>query len=255
MPVTLLGTQVPAIQVPAAVLNPDNPGSAMPAPFTALSGGETGPGSLSTPFNRNAKQAAAIAEGGGGGYGIETGLELSTAASLSLPISAGRANIRGRVTREADFTAAVSDGIARVYVWLSSAGTVTPVNNNLTPPAGEQLFLGSCVTAGGEITEVDSSGVMHLWGGALWRETADVGPPTDGLPTGITFFQKSRDGIYFWDGVTYRELQSNRRRSTLFTGTGLYVPAGEQEVYYGDLDWSLGDVVVYGSIYQIPEAF
>ena len=199
MAIAIAAAALPAVQVPAALLTPASP---MPPGFASLAGGESGPGSLSTPFNKNALQAAACAEGGGGGYGIEAGLAIGTAANLSLPITAGRANIRGRVTLAASVLA-ISPSITRAYVWLSAGGVLSAVNNSTTPPAGEQLFLGSCVSSASAITSVDTSGVMYLRGGMLWRETADAGMPADTPPATVAFFNKTAGGLYLWDGTRY----------------------------------------------------
>lgn len=197
----LVATACPAVQVPSVLLDPNNP--ALPATFSTLSPGASGPGSLTTPFNRNAAQAACIAEGGGGGYAVESGLTLATAGSLSLPIAAGRANIRGRITLPAATTHAVTASTARVYLWLSATGTITAVNNSVTPPSGDQCFIGSCVTGTSSILSVDFSGVMYLLGGALWRATADAGMPADTPPATISFYNVTAGGLYLWSGSRY----------------------------------------------------
>lgn len=203
--VTLVATAVPVIQVPPGLTNPAQYDS-VPPPFGFLQAGASGPGSLTNPFNRNALQGVCASEGGGGGYGIETGLELSLAADLRLPISAGRANIRGRVAHAEALTIPVSGGVPRTYIWMSSTGVITPINDELVPPSGDQLFLGSCVVGATGIDSIDFSGVMYLHGGLLWRATADVGMPADTPPGDISFLNVTQGGLYLWSGARYWHL-------------------------------------------------
>jgi hypothetical protein len=95
--------------------------------------------------------------------------------------------------------------MARIYIWMAQNGTVTAVNNSLTPPAGVQVFLGSCVTNNptGSITGIDGSGVMYFKGPSLWRKTADAATPTDAPPAGIAFLNKGVGGSWYWDGEAY----------------------------------------------------
>jgi hypothetical protein len=154
--------------------------------------------------NERSGRADLIARYGGGAYGIVTGLALSTASGLTLDIAAGHAMCDGPVPRTAT-SIVLTDNQSRVYIYLSQSGSVTAVNSSLTPPAGAQVFLGSCVTnsPAGSVTGIDQSGVMYL-SPFPWRATADAGPSAPGdsasLPTTIMFLHKGANDTWLWDG-------------------------------------------------------
>jgi hypothetical protein len=163
---------------------------------------------------RNAVREDLIGRWGGGGYAICTGLAISIGTGLLLNVSAGQAMIDGPRTVPADTTVAVMDGITRAYVYLSQSGVLSVVNNSLVVPAGAQVFLGSCVTAGGIVTSVDTSGVLYKRGGWLVRQTFDSSCPSDSPPAGLTFINEGAAGAWIWDGFKYLWVYGGRAALT-----------------------------------------
>ncbi len=203
MTVSLLAEQCPAIQTPTALITKSSAYalSATAPVAQSLSTGDTT--TVGPKLNSNAMQLDLLGRYGGGGYAVAYGLTLSAPASgLNLNIAAGHAVIDGVVEVPAATTLAVPGSAARVYVWLQQNGTLT-YTTSLTAPAGACCFLGSCVTGAGNITDVDTSGVLYLRGGVLWRETADEGEPTDEPPATVMLFTRTLGGLYQWDGTEY----------------------------------------------------
>lgn len=128
---------------------------------------------------------------------------LGVGSGLLLAVGAGYAMIGGPVEIATATTLAVPNNTSRVWIWYRQTGPVLACTTTTTPPAGECCLLGSCVTSGGAITSVDTSGVMYLRGGIGWRESADQGAPTDTPPSNIQFFAKTGGGTYFWTGTAY----------------------------------------------------
>ena len=130
------------------------------------------------------------ARAGAGLIGVPDGpqrVNLSIGAGLLLAVSAGYAMIGGPVQIPAATTLAVPDNTARVWIWLLQTGSALTYTTTTAPPAGEVCLLGSCVTAGGVVTSVDTSGVVYLRGGVGWRQTADNGAPSDTPPASVAF--------------------------------------------------------------------
>lgn len=128
---------------------------------------------------------------------------LGVGSGLLLAVGAGYAMIGGPVEIPSGTTQAVPNNTSRIWIWLKQTGPALTYTTDTTPPAGEVCLLGSCVTSGGAITSVDTSGVMYLRGGIGWRESADQGAPTDTPPSNIQFFAKTGGGTYFWTGTAY----------------------------------------------------
>lgn len=134
-------------------------------------------------YNKNLLAAELMGRyGGGGAYFVAKGLTLYNAGGLSLGINAGHA-VMSTVIEYAGGTVAVSDTLSgtpsRIWIWLSSTGTISTVVTSLTPPAGQQVLIGSCLTSGGTIPAIDTSGVLYARGNKLVRYVADVAVPTD----------------------------------------------------------------------------
>lgn len=174
--------------------------------------------------NQNATLLDLLARGGGGLIGVFDGVDriaLSLPVSgLLLHISAGHAMIGGPVEIVAAMTLAVPDATSRIWIWLNQAGVIS-YTTTTTPPAGEVCLLGSCVTSGGNVTAVDTSGVMYLRGGSGWRETADAGAPVDTPPASVIFVAKTAGGEYLWTGTAYRGISGGGTVSSV----GLTLPS------------------------------
>lgn len=204
----LLATECPAVVVPSGFIDP---AEGEPTTLSSLIVGMTALEAVPV-WQEWAAAIDALGRFGGGARAVNSGLALGTAASLSLPIGAGQASIDGPVTVPTATTKAVSDGIydggnyagVRIFAYLTQAGTITVVNNSLTAPSANCVFLGSCRTNGGAVVDTDESGVMRLLqGGILYRRTADLGPPTDSPPANVMFLAHTAGGYYLWTGTAY----------------------------------------------------
>lgn len=205
--------QLTAIQCPAiqTVVNLLLKSAAYASPGTIVPIGQTivpGDGSTLVPkFDSNALSTDLTgAYGGTNGYAIARGLTLSAPASgLLLNVAAGHAMIGGVVEVPAATTVMCTDNLNLNWIWLLQNGTLT-ATTTLTAPSTESCLIGNCTTVGGNIVNVDTSGVLFLKGGNLWRQTADAGAPIDAPPTTIQFTAVTLGGTYWWDGAFYQRL-------------------------------------------------
>lgn len=140
-----------------------------------------------------------------GGSNGDNELSLSVPGSgLLLPVLKGKANCGGEVELAADASFAVPDNTSRVWIWLLQTGTLTYTVTTAAPTGGiPAVLLGSCVTSGGNITAVDTSGVMYLRGDRLERYSNDPGVPVDSPPAGVRFTQVTAFGEFRWNGSAY----------------------------------------------------
>jgi hypothetical protein len=254
---TLLATQVPTPVVPAALLSI---AGATPTTFTALVAAASGSGSLVTPANKNFTRGDVIGRAGGGAFAVDwdsgsgglPGLNLTTTGALNVTVGVGQAMLDGPVQIESPYTVpGITDNVARIHLWMNQAGVVTPVNNSLTPPAGIQCYVGSVVTAGGVVTELNGSGVLYLMGSQLLRRTADIARPTDTPPAGLSYFVRGLYSTYFWNGLEYLELSPGAplADTVVASGTTLTIPSGKQLVI-AELDVQ-GTLVVGGRLAMV----
>lgn len=206
MAVTLLATEVPIPTLSSGFLRLlDGYNTTGNAPTAkSLASGDFA-GGASAKLNRNACGLDLGVRYGSGFYGVGYGLGLGVGTGLALAVGAGHALIDGVVEVPAATTLTVPDASARVHVWLQRDGTLTYKNNVLTPPTNPAAYIGSCVTAAGAITSVDSSGVLYDLGGVPVRYTADALAPLDS-PGADPFWTVTLGGTYFWNGSAYCEV-------------------------------------------------
>lgn len=200
MPVyALLATQVPAVQVPSAYLDPADmtPGAA-----EAIVAGETDTGLDKA--NRNFARQDLLAQiGAGGPHGIQQGTgELSAGSGLTCNISAAAYRINGVDYADAQ-TFACSSGPN--YLWLNASGAVVR-SGTTAVPSGGRIYLGLVYAGGGVISSIDYSGRHELRSGLLFRVTADEAEPEDEPDASISFFALTNAGLYLWDGDAYQPL-------------------------------------------------
>jgi hypothetical protein len=215
-PVYLLtAAQCPPIQVPSSILKSatDLPTVAeVLTPGTAANDPLNGTALL----NRNATRLDMLGRYGGGAWAVRNGLDFANGGGLTLRVNDGVVGLD--TPREligagglGYTTQALSDNIysasnlaVRIWLWLSRALTITPVNNSIVPPAGGPwVCLGSVRTNNGVIVDWDFSGRLELEGATLYRRTADGAAPTDSPPAGIRFWAETAGGIYLWNGSAY----------------------------------------------------
>lgn len=160
---------------------------------------------LLTKFNKIAVRSDLGAVYGGGCFGVCNGLTL-TGVGLILGVAAGQAMIYGAVELPSGASKTLNDSIARNFIWLGRDGAIYVVENAITPPSGvSAVFIGTCVTSAGAISSIDYSGVIKFKGGIPWRETADTAVPGDTPGSGVSFFTKTTNGVFFWDTAAYSE--------------------------------------------------
>jgi len=144
-------------------------------------------------------------------FAIDTGLGLGVpTAGLTLTVSAGQS--LGGVQLPTASPCIIPDNTDRTYVWMdfgtpTSSPLFTAVPNSLTPPAGDQIFLGSVSSTSGSILGADTSGVFYNRGGLAFRYTGDTATPTDAPPANISFVNNNANGDrHLWDGGRYNLL-------------------------------------------------
>ena len=191
-----------------------------------------------------------ISRYGSGLIGVPDGptkITLSIGTGLLLNISAGHAMIGGPVEIATDTTLAVPDATARVWVWLQLTGPNLTYTTTTTPPAGESCLLGSCVTSGGVVTVLDTSGVMYLRSGIGFRQTADYGAPSDTPPAKAAgFFGVTSTGVYLWDGSMWQQQGAAGVVSdTVASGAAVVVADGQQQSIF-DTVTIYGTRTIYG---------
>ncbi len=220
---TLTAVLCPVPVIPSAILSI---AGETPLTWTPVVAAASGSGSLVSKFNKNAVRGDVLGRAGAGAIGVDwdsgssssiPGLNITTTGALNVTVGTGQAMIDGPVQiTTPTVVAGITDNIARIYLWLSQAGVITPVNNSLTPPAGMQCFIGSVVTAAGAVTEINGSGVCYFLGPHLVRRTADTGTPTDTPPSGLSLFTQCPGGLFYWDGSQYRNLTHSGRVALTF---------------------------------------
>lgn len=206
---TLAISSCPVPKAYSGVHDPDTDGS-LTSPQIAT--GDTAAGTSKA--NRMGARADVTARIGAGIWGVVPGssgadLNLSAGSGLTLNIAEGLAMMDGAVYYPGG-SVILTDNIARIWIWLSQAGAIVPVNNSTTPPAGAHVLLGSAVTAGGAITSVDFSGVVYLQGQNAFRFNTGSGTPTGTPPANISFFQilTGDNSLWLWTGATWRAVGS-----------------------------------------------
>jgi hypothetical protein len=70
---------------------------------------------------------------------------------------------------------------------------------------------------------------MYLRGGIGWRQTADVGPPSDTPPSTVMFFSQTATGTYLWDGTNWLQQSAGAvLTDTVVSGSTLSLASGQQ---------------------------
>jgi len=196
----LTAAHVPAVQSPAAYVNPVDEA---PVVAEAIIDGETDAGVRK--LNRNAGRLDLLGQiGAGGPYGVQQGTgEITATSGLTVTISAAAFRAGGvDYADEQDF--ACTGGTAN-YLWLNSSGAVVRASDT-DVPSGGAVYLYCVTCSGSAVTGIDASGRQELRSGVLFRRTADLAEPEDTPPEGVAFYAVTNDGdsLYLWDGEQYR---------------------------------------------------
>lgn len=234
---------VTAVNCPA----PITPSTPPPSPTAKRTSGASLPTSdnfttgqttvVSGRLNRNAAAQDVQTRYASGGFSVGYGLGLSAGAGLTVNVAAGQAMIDGVVEKTGVTVVVVPANSARAWIWLKQDGTFTVVDGSLTPPAGDCVLVGSCVTNATVVTAVDTSGVVYSKATLLWRETADAGVPGDTPPASWLGYTKTAGGTYFWTGSAYALLGTS---GVLLTDGD----KGEITVASGGTVWTIDNGVV-----------
>lgn len=213
MTTSIIGSSLPAIQQPTGFYSLAAAASAPNAPVCPdnISGNVN--------FASDIQQIALLIDmiqSGGGvnacairvGSTATAGVELSLVnpgTGLTVTVRKGWALIGGGKCLEADSTLALPDNTSRVWIWFQQTGALT-YTTSTTPPSTLSCLIGSAVTSGGNITSLDTSGVLYLKGSNLYRQTGDNGMPSDSPPASLILHTATAFGIYEWNGVSHRQI-------------------------------------------------
>ena len=206
MPITLLASACPAVQISTAFNT--RLAAYSSATGTAPSARSFAPGDttgVAAKLNENALLTdLAFRYGGGAIRAIGQGLVLSFATGTAT-VSAGQAVIDG-VAEIAVAASGVGVSPGVNYLWLSQiSGAVSVINvpASTTPPNATCVYLGAITVSSG-VGTVDTSGVVYARDGFRWRQTADANAPSDSPPGTVTLLTKTLGGTYLWDGLAWQ---------------------------------------------------
>lgn len=252
MPVTLTTADVPAVYMPSGFVDLDaaenNTGASGAAVLRTFYQGQVD--DVPEFLNRNVASQELGVRYGGGANAVGYGLDLSAGVGLVVNVAQGHAIASGGVVQvsSGQSVAGVPNN-SRVYIWLKDNGDGTfgfAYGTTTARPTGGVVFLGSVLTASGSVSSVDQSGVVYLRGGVPFRETADVGAPTDAPPS-MVLLHRTLDGLYLWDGTEWSRVPGElaHQATSVAAGKTELVPAGRQAVIHGAFDVD-GTLDVYG---------
>ena len=212
MPNILVASACPAIQQPTGFFGLAASQAAPNAPVseTNSSGNNLFASQVLNPIatrldllaRSGAANAHCIVTGSSGGTELQL---VAPGSGLLLTVKKGQALIGGVVEWAADGTIAVPDNTARVWIWLLQT-KVLAVTTTTTPPGTPACLIGSCVTSVGNILSVDTSGVLSITGGLLYRYSADAGIPTDAPPASVKLYSVTPFCTFHWDGGGHKQI-------------------------------------------------
>jgi hypothetical protein len=155
---------------------------------------------------------------GNGGYGVITGLDISSPGALNVVVSPGIGLVDGVVELIAS---GVPVGLQTLvpapltltdnalnFVWLTQSGGLASNTTVGTPPTNARILLANVTTSAGVVTNVDYSGRITVSGNVFQRKTGDPWAPSDIIPSSVTVqttvnATTTSQGIYNWNGVAH----------------------------------------------------
>jgi hypothetical protein len=185
-PVSLLASQVPAVQYATTAYNLDSESPTFPAQL-----------------DYDLRQFTRY---GGGGYAICAGLTFTAplTGTLDVTFAAGIARLDSFIYLPAAAVLTMPDNTANIWAWICASGNVLQYTTSATPPSGACCAIGRFVSSGGSFTSYSTSGLVYARGGALWRETGDLGAPADTPAADAIYYNKTAGGVYLAAGGAYR---------------------------------------------------
>jgi hypothetical protein len=226
-------TDCPALPASTGLLVP---GTSDPTAATKLDPLVSGPGSLTTPFNRNAVGLDNVGRYGSGAWALCEGFGFSQGpTALQLAVDAGIVALDSPVAIAAKVKALTNN--ASNYVWALLTGDLQLYTSAATVPVGACAYLGRVDTLGGAIVRFDLSGVPYLAGGRVRRRTGDQGMPLDTPPARYSILTETAGGHYEWDGTQYLRLWEPLalQAETINAADLVSLPAGYQALMFGKL--------------------
>jgi hypothetical protein len=200
--ITLLASACPAVQGPAGLVKLSDAASAAPTLLSAavIDGGTN----LSSKINKNAQFLELLARYGPKGvFGVAYGLTISVVSGLTIEVAAGHAIMESIIELSADTEATAFDN-TNSYVWLKQDGTIEVVNNAVTAPAMDAVYLGRVTASGGTVSgTIEYAGRVDIIGNIALRQTADTEIPSDTPSSSLAFFTKTLNGTWMWDGSSW----------------------------------------------------
>lgn len=235
MAVTLLASACPPPVVPSGLVWPEDcyAGTDSPDVAAALASGRD----PFTPYwNQNAAMLDLATRSGSGGYGLVYGGVISDGGGLNASVTGAVALIDGIVAKKTFALLALPASQPRVWIWLKQDRTLQ-YTTTTTKPTAKCVLLGSLATNGSGVIggSIDTSGVVYFASGLFFRETADLGQPSDSPDASVRVTTKTLGGLFFWDGTQWGNVPQGAAwsKDVIPAGETVVVPSGAQVSLFG----------------------
>jgi len=217
---------------------PIAPGSSFPWPQDCYSGSDqpdvagllTSGNDNFTPFwNQNAAMLDLATRTGSGGYALAYGGVVSAGTGLLASVTGLIAIMDGIVAKKSFADLSLPASTDPVWIWVKQDGTLQ-YTTTTTPPSSKCVLLGSLATDGtGVVGSIDTSGVVYMRSGMPYRETADVGRPSDSPDASLRLYTKTLAGLFLWSGSAWHLVPTFGRRAVTMSDANITLAAGEYD--------------------------
>lgn len=250
MPVTLLASACPAPVVPSGIVWPEECSDGTDTPDVA-GGLVSGNDDFTPNWNLNSAMLDVATRSGSGGYARVYGGTITAGTGLLASVSGAVAVIDGIVAKKVFADLSLPASTARIWIWLKQDRTLQAVATSTTKPTAKCVLLGSLATDGSAVISgsIDTSGVVFMAGGYLFRETADLGQPSDSPDGSLRLFTRTLGGLYFWDGYQWGVVTEGVAwsKDIIPSGETAVIPSGAQVSLFRELK-VYGRLTVRGSL-------
>ncbi|MBX7132623.1 MAG: hypothetical protein K1X67_08120 [Fimbriimonadaceae bacterium] len=249
MAVTLLASACPPPVVPSGLVWPEDcyAGTDSPDVAGALASGRD---PFTPEWNQNAAMLDLATRSGSGGYGLVYGGVISDGGGLNASVTGAVALIDGVVAKKTFALLSLPASQPRVWIWFKQDKTLQ-YTLTTTKPTAKCVLLGSLATDGSGVIagSIDTSGVVYFASGVFFRETADLGQPSDSPDSTVRVMTKTSGGLFFWDGGQWALVPKGLSwsKDVIPSGETVVIPSGAQQSIFGTLSVS-GRVTVYGKL-------